>query len=839
MSSSTSTYPQVFISSINAYVVEGNCLFFKSSSSTPLYAILPQFENNLSDLMISFTYRNEGTGNTNGKLYVSYMTNPSDATTFNTEHQVECSQTTVLTTMNNVNFPEAPAGSYFAFKYEGGSSNNYYLSIDNVSVGVIPSCWPVAALGEATDIAPTSAKLSWTLVDDNQDAWVVEYTTDENFATYETAEATTNVNYLLSPLAPSTTYYVRVKANCGNNDYSTPSNVITVTTLEACPKPTDVEAYNITNSTATVSWNGQNDSYNFRYRVAAGLDPIFSEDFSNGIGGWTMQNCYSSTGVSNGTFRFYYRSNPPQYLISPEITGINSDAVVEFTYWNNSSNYEETFQVGLSSTTNDVDAFSWSTTITAADQIQNTYHATVPAGTKYFAIKLLSDNQYYLYIDDIVIGEPVDAGEWVETSTNENSVDLSGLTAETKYDAQVQGVCSSLPMTTEWTNAYTFTTKSVFTKAVEANKWYAISSPMHNMDNNETLEGVNNLTGSSISYDLYGYDEANGQWRKPDYLARAKGYIYRRSEATTLEFSGDANSGNFSASSISVDCEDLELRGFALVGNPYKHTIYKGVAFGASAYFNTGWYKLTEEGLWLVQTNDDPINAGEAALVKVSSSSSVYNSFTDNANAPTAKSAHATTLAFSVSNDKYEDKAYAMFSDGEGLTKVSHLAADAPALSIAFDGRRYAIAQIGADAEAFEMNFRGSEGSYTIAADEAELSTFSYIHLIDRATGKDIDLLSNPTYSFTQNGSESVSSRFLVRLSPENSTDASASSFVYWNGSAWVVEGNGTLQVFDVLGRKVFSKEVNTEVTIPTSQFPGTGVYIIRLGEKSQKIVVK
>ena len=41
MSTSTSTYPQVFLTSSTSYAVSGNCLFFKSGSSTPLYAILP------------------------------------------------------------------------------------------------------------------------------------------------------------------------------------------------------------------------------------------------------------------------------------------------------------------------------------------------------------------------------------------------------------------------------------------------------------------------------------------------------------------------------------------------------------------------------------------------------------------------------------------------------------------------------------------------------------------------------------------------------------------------------------------------------------------------------
>ena len=54
-----------------------------------------------------------------------------------------------------------------------------------------------------------------------------------------------------------------------------------------------------------------------------------------------------------------------------------------------------------------------------------------------------------------------------------------------------------------------------------------------------------------------------------------------------------------------------------------------------------------------------------------------------------------------------------------------------------------------------------------------------------------------------------------------------------------VVKGDGELQVFDVIGRELFRREVSTELRIPDSQFPGTGVYVMRLNGKSQKVVIK
>ena len=56
-STSSSSYPQAFLTSYSSYAVSGNCLFFKSSSSTPLFAILPEFTNSIQSLMLRFTYR--------------------------------------------------------------------------------------------------------------------------------------------------------------------------------------------------------------------------------------------------------------------------------------------------------------------------------------------------------------------------------------------------------------------------------------------------------------------------------------------------------------------------------------------------------------------------------------------------------------------------------------------------------------------------------------------------------------------------------------------------------------------------------------------------------------
>jgi chitodextrinase len=246
-SETSSTYPLVFISSNSGYPVSGKCLFFKSSKTTPLYAVLPTFEDDIAGLQLTFTYRNEGTSESNGTLIVGYMTDPTDATTFTAVQT--CDRTTTLTE-KEVMFTDAPTGSYIAFMYQGGSSDNYYLSIDNVKVDYIPACIKPTGV-TASNVTAHEATISWT---SEAEAWQIQVGDEDPI------NVTTNP-YTLTGLAAETAYSVKVRTNCGGT-YSEWTNPVSFTTTIACPAPT-VTVSNITTTTAMVSCtNTEADHFN-------------------------------------------------------------------------------------------------------------------------------------------------------------------------------------------------------------------------------------------------------------------------------------------------------------------------------------------------------------------------------------------------------------------------------------------------------------------------------------------------------------------------------------------------------------------------------------------------
>ena len=139
-----------------------------------------------------------------------------------------------------------------------------------------------------------------------------------------------------------------------------------------------------------------------------------TQGFEDGLGDWTIVNGvtgFFSTGVTtqftphsgNALFMFYFTTNPPQYLISPMLTGTENGVDVSFYHSARSAYWQETFQVGYSTTTNDVDAFVFGPEITSNPIAYEEYTNSFPAGTKYVAVKCTSNNAFGLWIDDISI----------------------------------------------------------------------------------------------------------------------------------------------------------------------------------------------------------------------------------------------------------------------------------------------------------------------------------------------------------------------------------------------------------------------------------------------------
>ena len=385
------------------------------------------------------------------------------------------------------------------------------------------------------------------------------------------------------------------------------------------------------------------------------------------------------------------------------------------------------------------------------------------------------------------------------------------------------------------------------TKAVDG--WIAISSSVHDTD--KSYESVYNVTSLiSGSYDMFYYDEETKTWMNQKAgsgatgfttMVRGQGYIYRNAAAKELAFTGVTNVGTFNEYQLSYNCSDTRVKGFNLVGNPYPHKIYKGVDFATTTdTLTTGYYVLEGNGSWTAKSDAIAIDVNQAILVEATEDAhEKYLQFKDKTK-PAAKDAKSNNdnIQFIVENSEYSDVAYAWFDKGNGLKKINHRNASIPMLYINQNGTDYAIATMSDETQSFNLNFKAmTMGKYTLSFNAT--GNYDYLHVIDRLTGEDVDMLLEGKYSFIATPGDNEK-RFIVKLAyiPNNSGNID-DNFAFQNGSDIIVSGNGELQIFDVTGRSVMTTTINGVETI---NVPTSGIYIFRLignEVKTQKIVVR
>ena len=219
---SSVVYPLAYVNTTTAYVHSGSqSLYFRSSNTTPVYAVMPEFAE--SNITMTFWYRNEGISAVNGTLVLGTMSNPADPTTF-----VEVVTLPQITTMAQVEQSFANMnGKRIAFKYVGGTANNYYLGIDDIHVEQMAACPKVNDV-TVTNVLGTSATVNWTPANPNQTDFVVEYR-DVNMPTWNVVNVS-NANSTVLTLNENTAYSIRVKAVCGateSSPYVTAADILT------------------------------------------------------------------------------------------------------------------------------------------------------------------------------------------------------------------------------------------------------------------------------------------------------------------------------------------------------------------------------------------------------------------------------------------------------------------------------------------------------------------------------------------------------------------------------------------------------------------------------------
>lgn len=702
-----------------------------------------------------------------------------------------------------------------------------------------PAEFPAPTGLTVDNITTTSARLSWTTGSVEQDHWDIYYSTNSTAPTVSPdsyISNTTTKPYTITSLTAGKTYYVWVRGNYNNGEH-----------------------YSV--------WSEVKS-----FRVPVSLPYSYDFEDETEMDYWTINGGSSNTGRYNGngylsseySFRFFYGFNAgTQYLITPELNNTTHGVHVEFYAYRSSSSSSNQSTLNVSYSTEDSNSFDWDD----EDAFIPTYNSYTlykfdfPAGTKYIAIKYVASTYDHIFIDNISFRAPdntfTTAGNWntpaywsygALPTASDNVTINAACTIPNDCTAQANNITlgsgGSLTIADGGQLICNNSVTAKFQKHIEhytvaagKDHYYLIANPTTGAIDPEDVAGmVVDSDVESKDYDLYYFDEAQSgaEWRNyreaPFNLENGKGYLYAKSSDITLEFSGTVLPGTTANITLSKSGSGT-YNGFNLVGNPLSNNV-TSMKIGESS---CSYYKVNSStGVFAASEAD--IIVGEAFMVEAPSDEATL---TLN---PSAKDEAGFTneiIRLEMSNSKFTDVAYVYFGNHLPLTKINHLNDEAPMLYIHNENSDKAVEVYNnrGEVKSINVNFEAKTiGTYTISAKMVK-GEIKYMHLYDRFTGIDTDLLIDD-YSFI-GANEDQPGRFILKLEAIDNEFEGSDNFAYQSGNNIMVNGEGELQIFDVMGRMVMNERINGVESISGLS---RGIYIFRvIGEtqKTQKIVVR
>ena len=456
----------------------------------------------------------------------------------------------------------------------------------NLTFTTLPTCQVPTQLA-VTDIGVNRAMATWTSDAEYFDIELNGVVIEEDY---------TGTTYGLVNLEPATIYSVRVRANCGNGDYSQWTEPVEFVT--ECGGAKDLPySYDFENIAEYIScweayrWNTENS-------VGLAYDP---NDNTNIVFRFSSYN-----EIESG----YY----DQMLISPELNA-TTPVSVRFDYmpyfYYPDYGIVESFLVGYSTETNDPNDFEWVDYFEATnDEDWTTYSNIFPAGTKYVAVYYISEYQYYLYLDNfrfevpktfVTDGDWDDANNWLPVGVP-TILDNVSIEAEATIPADCVAEVNAVligeggSITIEDGGRLYHSTyglevtmkKNVPAYTGTTDNYQLLASPFV-----ELYTSPGDLT-SAEGNDFYKFDNSqpgeewqNNKQVEIEELYIDEGYLYANPESIELSLTGSTMPSNvyyegyinYESVYLYYDDTENEVNGWHLLGNPFivDAYIYEGI----------------------------------------------------------------------------------------------------------------------------------------------------------------------------------------------------------------------------------------------------------------------
>ena len=334
--------------------------------------------------------------------------------------------------------------------------NGHYPSNMDLTVSVTDPPFVLSLVENS--LTPYGATVEWTGPSDSYNLQIAEGTPDggESPLVWTTVDNASNP-YTFDNLDFETTYSVRVIGVTDGQPDRT-SNILSFTTLERCPVPTNLEIVENSLSAygATVSWRGFSDNYNIKLGE---VNYLVNADFETGNlsqAAFTTTSSYPWTVVEN--------SHSGSWCAKSASGNDNEISALEIQVTLTADEFL-TFSAKVSSESGwDKAYFSIDENIMidgiSGDGEWNDYSYPLAAGTHtlrwyYTKDDSYSDNNDCFYVDDIrITNGSTEVGNY---TSNTNSYALTGLSAGTTYRVQVQADGGN-DGTSQWSSPIMFTT---------------------------------------------------------------------------------------------------------------------------------------------------------------------------------------------------------------------------------------------------------------------------------------------------------------------------------------------------------------------------------------------
>ena len=386
--------------------------------------------------------------------------------------------------------------------------------------------------------------------------------------------------------------------------------------------------------------------------------------------------------------------------------------------------------------------------------------------------------------------------------------------------------------------------KGITTYSSAKDGWHLIASPL---TANVWPQQWNGFTDNE--YDLYYYDEPTHYWINHKdqndgdfYIEPLKGYLYANSQDDTLVFQNNLRAGNATVSiPLSYSSSAGDLKGFNLVGNPFAHNVTAFTGNGVADEV----YRMNGDGSELVVdaiSAASPLKPCEGFFVKATgdNASLAFNDSGAKGGDLNAKgdpmNAQPGHLTLEVLDNGALVDRLIVKREGKPLEKLT-LNERSTKIYAGRGHQDYAVVPMEGDEQA--VNFKASKnGTYALNV-KVEGLDLDYLHLIDNLTGTDIDLLASPTFTFTAKTTD-YAYRFKLVFSRDGNQNE---NFAFISNGDIIVNGTGTLQVIDALGRILKSEQLSTLSSQLSTHNYTPGVYVLRLLEgdktKTQKLIIQ